>query len=50
MQKQNPQAFQKVQEMMQGKNEAQIKEMVTNVAKEQGVNLSQFASQFGIKI
>ena len=33
MQKQNPQLFNKVQEMMQGKNENQIKEMANNIAK-----------------
>ena len=50
MQSQNPQLYQKVQEMMQGKNENQIKEMANNIAKERGIDLSKFASQFGIKL
>lgn len=50
MQKQNPQLFNKVQEMMQGKNENQIREMANNIAKERGIDLNQFASQFGIKL
>lgn len=50
MQNQNPQLFNKVQEMMQGKNENQIKEMANNIAKERGIDLNQFASQFGIKL
>ena len=50
MQNQNPQLFNKVQEMMRGKNENQIKEMANNIAKERGIDLNQFASQFGIKL
>ena len=50
MQKQNHQLFNKVQEMMQGKNENQIREMANNIAKERGIDLNQFASQFGIKL
>lgn len=36
--------------MMRGKNENQIKEMANNIAKERGIDLNQFASQFGIKL
>ena len=50
MQHQNPQAFQRVQEMMQGKNEQQMKELVNNVAKQQGIDINQFAKQFGITL
>ena len=50
MRRQNPQLFQKVQEMTSGKNETELKSMVNNIAKERGINISQFASQFGIKI
>jgi len=50
MQNQNPQLFQKVQEMMKGKNENELKEMAGNIAKERGINLAEFAGQFGIKI
>lgn len=47
---QNPQMFNQVQEMIKGKSEPQLKEMAQNIAKERGINLSEFASQFGIKI
>lgn len=47
---QNPQMYNQVQEMIKGKNEPQLKEMAQNIAKERGINLSEFASQFGIKI
>ena len=47
---QNPQMFNQVQEMIKGKNETQLKEMAQNIAKERGINLNEFAGQFGIKI
>jgi hypothetical protein len=47
---QNPMLYQKVQEMTAGKNESELKEVASNIAKERGINLSQFASQFGLKI
>ena len=47
---QNPQMFNQVQEMIKGKSEPQLKEMAQNIAKERGINLNEFASQFGIKI
>ena len=50
MRNQNPQLYQKVQEMTSGKNETELKTMASNIAKERGINLSQFANQFGIKI
>ena len=50
MQSQNPQLFQKVQEMMKGKNDVELREMANNIANERGINLSEFASQFGIKL
>ena len=49
-QKQNPQMFQQVQQMVSGKSEEQLKEMAQNIAKERGIDLNQFASQFGIKM
>lgn len=42
--------FQQVQQMVSGKNEEQLKEMAQNIAKERGIDLNQFASQFGIKM
>ena len=50
MKNQNPKLFQKVQEMTSGKNENQLKELANNIAKERGINLNNFASQFGIKL
>lgn len=50
MQRQNPELFRKVQEMTNGKNNDELKEMANNIAKERGINLSQFANQLGIKI
>ena len=50
MMKSNPQAFQKMQEMTNGKSESDMKETCMNLAKERGVDLKQFASTFGIKI
>ena len=46
---QNPQAFQKMQEMINGKNDEQIKQTCMNLAKERGIDIEKFASQFGIK-
>lgn len=50
MMKQNPQAFQKMQEMVGGKSEEQMKETFMNMAKEQGIDVKKFASQFGITL
>ena len=50
MMKQNPQAFQKMQEMTSGKNESDMKQTCFNLAKERGIDLKQFAGQFGIKL
>lgn len=50
MKNQNPKLFQKVQEMTSGKNENQLKELANNIAKERGIDLNNFASQFGIKL
>ena len=50
MMKQNPQAYQKMQEMTSGKTEADMKQTAINLAKQQGVDLKSFASNFGIKL
>ena len=50
MKNQNPKLFQTVQEMTRGKNENQLKELANNIAKERGIDLNNFASQFGIKL
>ena len=47
---QDPQRFQMIQQMVSGKNDGQLREMAMNLAKEKGVDLNQFAGQFGIKI
>ena len=50
MMKQNPQAFQKMQEMVGGKSEADMRQTAMNLASERGIDLKKFAGQFGIKI
>jgi hypothetical protein len=50
MQAENPNLMNRVMEMTQGKNENELRQIVMNVAKERGVNLSNFARGFGINI
>ena len=50
MMKQNPQAYQKAMELTSGKSEADMQQTCMNLAKEQGVDIKKFASQFGIKL
>jgi len=50
MMKQNPQAYQKWQQMTGGKSEGDLKQTAMNLAKEQGVDIKQLASSFGIKL
>lgn len=50
MKGQNPALFQKGQEMLQGKSDEQIKQTVLNLAQQRGIDINQFASQFGIKL
>jgi len=50
MQKQNPQAFQKMKEMTSGKSESDLKTTAMNLAKERGIDIKQFASNFGIQL
>lgn len=47
---QTPQAFKKMQEMVSGKSDSEMKQTCMNLAKERGIDLAKFASQFGIKI
>ena len=42
MQRQNPQLFQKIQEMTQGKNEVQLREIAQNIAKERKNKLKHY--------
>ena len=50
MKKQNPQAYQKAMELTSGKSEADMKQTAFNLAKERGIDIKQFASNFGIKL
>ena len=50
MKQQNPQAFQKAMEMTNGKSEADMRQTALNLAKERGIDLKQFANNFGIKL
>lgn len=50
MAKQNPQAYQRMQEMIKGKSESDMKQTAMNLAKERGIDIKQFAQNFGINI
>ena len=50
MAQQNPQAFQKMQEMTTGKSEDEMRQVAMNLAQQKGIDIRQFASQFGIKL
>ena len=50
MQQSNPEKFRQIQQMLSGKSDAQQKEMFMNIAKERGIDINQFANQFGIKL
>jgi hypothetical protein len=50
MMKQNPQAYQKMQEMINGKSEAEMKQTCMNLAQQNGIDLRSFASTFGINL
>ena len=50
MMKQNPQAYQKWQDITGGKSEGDLRQTAMNMAKEQGVDLKQLANNFGIKL
>ena len=50
MMKQNPQAFQRMKEMTNGKSVDDMKQTCLNLAKEQGVDIQQFAKNFGIQL
>ena len=50
MRQSNPQLYEKVRQMMEGKTPQEMQNTVMNVARERGIDLNQFASQFGIKL
>ena len=50
MMKQNPQAYQKWQEMNYKKNNDDLRQTAMNLAKERGVDLNSFAKSFGINL
>ena len=50
MQQSNPQKFNEINKMLAGKTEQQQREMFQNLAKERGIDVNQFANQFGIKL
>ena len=47
---QNPELYKKAEEMISGKSENELKQLANNLAQQRGINLSQFANQFGIKL
>lgn len=50
MAQRNPQVFQKMQEMTNGKSESELKQTAMNLANEQGIDLKAFAENFGINL
>ena len=50
MQQSNPELYAKGMQMIQGKSDAQLREIANNIAKERGIDLNTFASTFGIKL
>lgn len=50
MRQTNPELYNKGMQMIQGKSDAELKEMMQNLAKERGIDLNDFASQFGIRL
>lgn len=47
---QNPEAYRKMQEMTSGKSDSEMRQTCINLARERGVDLQKFASQFGITL
>lgn len=50
MRQSNPQLYERVRQMMDGKSPQEMQNVVMNVAKERGIDLNQFAGQFGIRL
>jgi len=50
MRQANPELYDRTMQMLQGKTEAQQREMAENMARERGIDLNQLAAQFGIKL
>ena len=50
MQQSNPELYAKGMQMINGKSDAQLKEMAQNIARERGIDLEAFANQFNIKL
>lgn len=50
MQQSNPELYAKGMSMIQGKSPDQLREIASNMARERGLDLSEFARQFGINL
>ena len=50
MRQANPELYDRTMQMLQGKTEAQQREMAENMARERGIDLNQLVAQFGIKL
>lgn len=50
MQQKDPQKFEQIRKMIDGKSDGQLKEMAENIARERGIDLGQLASQLGLKL
>lgn len=47
---QNPELYRKAEEMTKGKSPDQLRQTAINLARENGIDLQQFARQFGVNL
>lgn len=50
MRQSNPELYNRAMQMINGKSDSQLKEIANNIAKDRGIDLNDFANQFGIKL
>lgn len=50
MQRRNPQLFQQISQMINGKSEDQLRQMAQNIASDRGVDINSFAQNMGVKL
>lgn len=50
MRQSNPELYARGMQMINGKSDAQLREIAQNIARERGIDLNTFASQLGIKL
>lgn len=50
MERQNPQKFRQIRQMLSGKSGDQLLEIANNIAADRGMNLSDVAAQYGVNM